>query len=673
MKFLFAPAVGLLNRLRYTTKFMLICVIAALVGVLLLSQLYRQGGMEIERARTEQAGVAVLERMMTALSLMQQHRGMTSGLLGGDASLAPKVAEKAKALDAAMSGVEQALAGPGAGFGLDERWAQIKGAWGPLKDGNPQDRKANFAAHSAMVRQNLNLMLAVGDMSHLAFDPNASTANLISILVVDAPEMSEMLGRLRGYGTGLVARGTLSPEDHDKLVAQLAQLEMTKNTIVSHLGRTAEGMPELAGRLATAVKDIEAGFNALSTVANQELMEGRFGIAPADFFKIGTQAITALVGHLDDTVRPAVVAQVSAQEQRARTQLTVLMGSSIVAVLVLFYLMVGMYYSIVGSVQELNAGARQLASGDYTAQVRFSAQDELAEVATQFNDMAARLRGIIVQVKDTSAELGSLSARMAQSASAVAEASETQSQSASGMAAAIEEMTVGIDEISRNAGSAAEESRASGSLASEGAEVVRRSVTEMERIAESVNETAVVIRALGDQSGAISTIVNAISEIADQTNLLALNAAIEAARAGESGRGFAVVADEVRKLAERTAQATRQITDMVGAIQEGTNKAVVTMEHGVQQVRQGVDLTIRAGESMDNINRGAASVVHYVADISHALREQSAASTDIARNVEAIAQMAERNSAAVRDAAGTAAQLERMSNTLSDEVAHFRV
>jgi methyl-accepting chemotaxis protein len=241
------------------------------------------------------------------------------------------------------------------------------------------------------------------------------------------------------------------------------------------------------------------------------------------------------------------------------------------------------------------------------------------------------------------------------------------------MAAAIEEMTVGIDEISRNAGSAAEESRASGSLASEGAEVVRRSVTELERIAESVNETAVVIRALGDQSGAISTIVNAISEIADQTNLLALNAAIEAARAGESGRGFAVVADEVRKLAERTAQATRQITDMVGAIQEGTNKAVVTMEHGVQQVRQGVDLTIRAGESMDNINRGAASVVHYVADISHALREQSAASTDIARNVEAIAQMAERNSAAVRDAAGTAAQLERMSNTLSDEVAHFRV
>jgi len=673
MKVLFAPAVGLLNRLRYTTKFMLICVIAALVGVLLLSQLYHQGNLEIERAQKEQAGVMVLQRMMVALGLMQQHRGMTSGLLGGDQSLAPKVADKAAALDVAIAAVDQVLAGPGADFDLGARWDRIKQAWGPLKAGNPSDRKANFAAHTAMVRQTLNLMLAAGDLSHLAFDPNASTANLISILIVDAPEMSEMLGRLRGYGTGLVARGSLSPEDHDKLVAQLAQLELTKNSIVSHLGRAAEGMPTLATQLSTAVKDIESGFSELSTLANRELMEGRFGIAPADFFKVGTQAISALVGHLDDTIRPAIVTRVSAQESDARAQLNMLMGSSIFAVLALFYLMVGMYYSIVGSVQELNAGARQLAEGDYTARVSFSAKDELAEVASQFNDMAVRLRSIIVQVKNTSAELSTVSAQMAQSASQVAEASEQQSQSASSMAAAIEEMTVGIDEISRNAGSAADESRTSGSLASEGAEVVRQSVTEMERIAESVNETATVIRALGDQSGAISTIVNAISEIADQTNLLALNAAIEAARAGESGRGFAVVADEVRKLAERTASATRQITDMVGAIQSGTEKAVVTMESGVHQVREGVDLTIRAGESMENINRGAASVVHYVADISHALREQSAASTDIARNVEAIAQMAERNSDAVRSAASTAALLERMSSTLSDEVAHFRV
>lgn len=355
------------------------------------------------------------------------------------------------------------------------------------------------------------------------------------------------------------------------------------------------------------------------------------------------------------------------------TRLTINMVMLVGAVVLVGYLMIGMYYSIVGSVHELTAGVRQLASGDYTTHVSFSARDELSDVANQFNSMSDSLRAVIAQVMAGAERVGSAASTLSGASADVARSSEQQSESASGMAAAIEQMTTGIDEITRHAHVAAEKSQNSGALAAEGGTVVRESVVEMERIAETVNQAANVIRELGQTSERISTIVNSISEIAGQTNLLALNAAIEAARAGESGRGFAVVADEVRKLAERTANATHEITDMVGAIQGGTQRAVETMEQSVHQVRQGVELTSRAGEAMDQINAGAGSVVESVSDISHALREQSSASAEIARNVESIAQMAESNSAAVRKTADTAEELERLAASLREEVSHFRV
>jgi methyl-accepting chemotaxis protein len=194
----------------------------------------------------------------------------------------------------------------------------------------------------------------------------------------------------------------------------------------------------------------------------------------------------------------------------------------------------------------------------------------------------------------------------------------------------------------------------------------------MRKISDAVQSSSQIVEDLGRQSDHITSIVNTIKEIADQTNLLALNAAIEAARAGEQGRGFAVVADEVRKLAERTSLSTKEISEMVAKIQNGTRCAVSSMQAGVHQVSSGVELANQAGNSINQIRDGSLRVSAVVNGISDSISEQSVASTDIAQQLEAIAQMSEESAIAVRQTAESARHLQTLSTDLRQMVAQFK-
>lgn len=241
------------------------------------------------------------------------------------------------------------------------------------------------------------------------------------------------------------------------------------------------------------------------------------------------------------------------------------------------------------------------------------------------------------------------------------------------MAATVEELTVSINHVSDNADEAHAISTDSGRQSLDGSNVIQSTLASMQLIAETVQASATQIGELGEHSEQISSIVNVIKDIAEQTNLLALNAAIEAARAGEQGRGFAVVADEVRLLAQRTANSTQEITGMIKKIQTGTRNAVTNMDAGVEQVKQGVDLANQAGEAIVNIRDASSNVVSVVNMISLALREQTAASQDVARNVERIAQMSQQNSQAVEETSETAQALQVLAKSLEAQVGQFRL
>ncbi len=674
METLFAPVIGLLNRLKYKAKFLVVLVIAGTVGVVTVGQIYQQLSDRIELTEIEQRGLASYPAAIKVLTLMQQHRGLTAGLLGGEEALAPKVDGKAQALQQAVAGFDQMLAGPAAGFGLDPAWSDVKGQWAALRNGGRALGQAeNFARHTRMIEGMLKLIIGLGDTSNLSLDPEGASFNLFEPMLRSIPEATERLGRLRGQGTNILAKREIGRSDFNAMIAQLAELGLTANALDERVGRAARANASDAAVLEAARQDIATAIEGLRKTATEQIVEARFELPPAQFFALGTAAIDTILEHLNGVFAPTAERLLEARLERLKTVRLIEVGVAALALAVLGYILIGMYFAIVASVGELIAGAHQLAEGDYTTRVRFSARDELSEVSDQFNAMTESLGTLVSEIKTRAGELAEAASQLTASSQSIAGSSEQQSEAATGMAAAIEQMTVSIGEISRHAGDAAAKSESSGELAGEGSQLARRTVDGMEKLAEVVGRSATVIEQLGIQSSQISNIVSTIREIADQTNLLALNAAIEAARAGETGRGFAVVADEVRKLAERTATATGEIAGMVDAIQSGTREAVETMQQGVERVREGVELSSRSGEAMTHISDSASQVLIAVRDINHALGEQGSASTEIARNVEHIARMAEENSGSVKASSQTAVRLETVAAELLAQVSRFRV
>ncbi len=359
----------------------------------------------------------------------------------------------------------------------------------------------------------------------------------------------------------------------------------------------------------------------------------------------------------------------------ATTKLTLILGGIIGALLsaIIGYLIVHNLMKQLGGEPDYVSGiARQISVGDLTMSVAAKEGDAYSMVASM-KEMQEKLKKMVSEVQSNSDQVLRTATEVATASTQVAEGSRLQSEAASSMAASVEEMTVSIDQVSSNAEEAKAASIYSGELSKKGAEVIQSAASEMVHIESSVTGSAKVIEGLQQQADGITAIVNVIKEIADQTNLLALNAAIEAARAGEQGRGFAVVADEVRKLAERTGNSTREISTMIGNIQGATRETVSSMEVGANKVTGGVKLANQAGQSIQQIQSEANRVVQVITDIADSLKEQSAASRDIAVNVERIAQMSEENSAAVQNTSSAANRLEELAVSLQTTIGQFKV
>jgi methyl-accepting chemotaxis protein len=337
--------------------------------------------------------------------------------------------------------------------------------------------------------------------------------------------------------------------------------------------------------------------------------------------------------------------------------------------------------------KEMAALSEAIAGGNLGVEVRPRSKNDT--LGNAFAKMTEGLRNLVRNVKDAASQVASASAQVAgasdesakislQSSSAIDEVTSTMHEmsvnvqnmvkSTQIQASSVSETSASIDEMVASIQRVADTAKVLLDISNRSREEVHSGITTMDKATEGLNKINVTIGAsgeiigvLGQRADDIGKIIEVIDDLAEQTNLLALNAAIEAARAGEHGLGFAVVADEVRKLAEKSAQSTKEISELIQSIQKEARKAVENMDQSTEIVDQGLQLGHELNQALRKISNVVTEVYKFAQEIGAATNEQSHGSSQIARATTRLNEIThEINSAVEEQASGAHAVVKAM-------------
>ncbi|MDC5853134.1 methyl-accepting chemotaxis protein [Vibrio europaeus] len=311
--------------------------------------------------------------------------------------------------------------------------------------------------------------------------------------------------------------------------------------------------------------------------------------------------------------------------------------------------------------------------GDLTQRLEPRSDDEVGQLATNFNTFVGNMHTMVSKLSLVSASLSEQSKQTAQQAEERSARIRLQQDEINMVATAINEMAAATQEIAGNADNTAQNSSEAVTACVHGGEQVVQTQGSIQNLATEVQVATEVIQELEVHGKSISTILSTIQDIAEQTNLLALNAAIEAARAGEQGRGFAVVADEVRVLSQRTHASTQEIQQMIETLQGTTGKAVGIMGDSRQLADTSVADADSAAVSLTQIQTAVERISDMATQIASAAEEQASVTSEITRNTVGIRDVSNELADEAHDAAAQAAQLSELSHELEQEIQRFKL
>ena len=480
------------------------------------------------------------------------------------------------------------------------------------------------------------------DESGLALDPEGDSYYLMLTATVDLPDLLETFGLTRAALASLASSETDDGMLRAKAAASLAVDKKSLEQIDAHLKRVAEFNPELP------VAEHAAALQLAKTFIKQ--MEPRVSrqnaeLPPAAEIVADSTAALQKLAELQQVVAAELDELLAAREARLHRRIVIV--GTLVSLLVLggLYFFYCFYLSMRSGMRTLTERMSAMAAGDLTNPMDAKGKDETADLLRSLAEMQTSLRGTVRDVRHAADAI-------ILSSQEVAAGSMDLSQRTEQAAANLEETASAMEEISATVASTTDGASQAATAAAGNVKLANRSGEVIEQVVGTMSGIETSSRRIGE-------IIGVIDSIAFQTNILALNAAVEAARAGEQGRGFAVVASEVRALAQRSADAAREIKQLIlesGERVDGGQKIVA--EAGAT-IRAVVDSTRQVGDLLSGIANGAREQAQGIAQIGGAINE--------------LDQMTQQNAALVEQTAAASSAMRQHAEQLAQAVGTFRL
>ncbi len=628
-------------------KFLLIAAVVTLLWLVPVTLLVRDQLADLQVARTEAAAVAPARSLLQLVRLTQKHRGLSAQWLGGVEAAGANRAQREKDIEAAWAATAAALQQAGEA-GLAERLATLAGDWKPLPAAvaaRQVPAAESFSRHTAMVQAQLDLLKDLSQASGIARHPVPHGFYLQAAVLDHMPAAAEMFGQLRARGSLLLARGEIGSVERAKLEA-LAELGRVRNAQAHALleraaQADARAHASVAEPQAAAAREIQS----VLKLAKDEILEAStLQYEPAAWFAATTKAIDSQFA-LIDAGMAQLERDLRASVDVTGTRMAVVCGLLLALAVLGGWLLATVARQTRGSLMQALDVAEAVGAGRLDVAIRADGRDEAGQLLDALARMAAQLRSVVQQVRHNADSVATASGQIAQGNTDLSSRTEEQ-------ASALQQTAASMKQLSETVQSNAANAEQGNQLAADASEVAGRG-------GQVVGQVVDTMKGIHESSRRIADIIGTIDGIAFQTNILALNAAVEAARAGEQGRGFAVVASEVRSLAQRSADAAKEIkqliTDSVGRVEQGTH------------------LADQAGATMHEVVEAIARVNALMAGISAASREQSAGVAQVGEAVQQMDQATQQNAALVEQSAAAADSLKSQARQLVEAVAAFRL